>query len=100
MRYCEDKDYLKHGISIESVHKFGERLCPDFGDDFENYKVDHNFNSKVNQTSFSLQIRMCDYFDDPKCKSKNEIKTFLSFFYCSVYNIKTKVNFDAFKSKY
>jgi hypothetical protein len=36
MRYCEDNDYLRHGISIESVHKLTERLCPDLGDDYEN----------------------------------------------------------------
>ena len=36
---------------------------------------------------------MCDYFDDNKCKSKEEIKEFLTYFYFKLYTIKTRVKF-------
>ena len=53
MKYCTEKMFTD--LNIDPAHNVElNRLCPEFPDDYEGYKVANFFTSKVNQTSFSI----------------------------------------------
>ena len=56
MKYCTEKMFTD--LDIEPADKITlQRLCPDLPVDYDLYKVQDFITNKVNQTSFSIQIR-------------------------------------------
>jgi hypothetical protein len=90
-RPCVKEDFTKNGIEESKLNSISYRICPDFKEGNENFKVKNSYQNETERQSFSVDLNKCL---GPTCKNDTEIKDFLDVFYFNFYMAHDQVNFQ------